>query len=324
MRIMTMRRINYPIYAKKEYLNSFSQNDLKKLQNKWTKKRTKYPVLNIFPEFIEDILTAEFDNLTDYFFDYENIKKQNPQINNELMRIFNYNYYYEYIINFFCNNIYEMKLFTCFYCEIQTIGIYQKEKDENRLTVDLDHFYPKAQCPILALSLKNFVPTCQVCNSRLKGRTNLFKFYNLNSKNLTDEQKKDYLKKLSPTSEYYEFYKKSLIQITPMPGFTKRTDLFNNVKNIKIDIDTDEIYEHEVNAFNLNQLYNSLPILNEALNILDLKQKYPLSKIHEIKKIFDNSNYIITEEEIEDIIFHKKFNESPERSLRKLKKDLLE
>lgn len=158
----------------------------------------------------------------------------------------------------------------------------------------------------------------------MKGRTNLFKFYNLNSNNLTDEQKKDYLKKLSPTSEYYEFYKKSLIQITPMPGFTQRTDLFSNVKNIKIDIDTDEIYEHEVKAFNLNQLYNSLPILNEALTILDLKQKFPLSKIQEIKKILNDSNYNIKEEDIEEIIFRKQNNDLQQNTLYKLKEDFLE
>ena len=35
-------------------------------------------------------------------------------------------------------------------------------------TADLDHFYNKDIFPLFALSFFNFVPSCQVCNSRLK------------------------------------------------------------------------------------------------------------------------------------------------------------
>lgn len=32
----------------------------------------------------------------------------------------------------------------------------------------MDHFYPKTEYPFLALSLYNFIPSCQICNSRFK------------------------------------------------------------------------------------------------------------------------------------------------------------
>lgn len=38
----------------------------------------------------------------------------------------------------------------------------------------LDHFYPKAQYPFLALSLYNLVPSCYTCNSNLKGTADFF------------------------------------------------------------------------------------------------------------------------------------------------------
>ncbi|SAL51078.1 hypothetical protein AWB71_02809 [Caballeronia peredens] len=38
----------------------------------------------------------------------------------------------------------------------------------------LDHFFPKADYPYLALSLYNLVPSCYVCNSSLKGKKNFF------------------------------------------------------------------------------------------------------------------------------------------------------
>ena len=52
----------------------------------------------------------------------------------------------------------------CPYCQRNYISSYGK-----KTTADLDHFYPKSLYPFLALSLYNFIPSCQVCNSRFKG-----------------------------------------------------------------------------------------------------------------------------------------------------------
>ena len=58
---------------------------------------------------------------------------------------------------------------------------------------DLDHFLPKSKCPIVGLSFKNFVPSCSVCNEKLKRDDMLG---NLN---------RDDLLRLSPTSDLYDF-----------------------------------------------------------------------------------------------------------------------
>lgn len=42
-----------------------------------------------------------------------------------------------------------------------------KKNKTKKTTAHLDHFYPKSDYPFLALSLYNFVPSCQICNSRL-------------------------------------------------------------------------------------------------------------------------------------------------------------
>ena len=55
---------------------------------------------------------------------------------------------------------------TCPYCNrnyITRSGI-----NGSKSTADLDHFYQKEQYPLFALSLFNFVPSCPVCNSRMK------------------------------------------------------------------------------------------------------------------------------------------------------------
>jgi hypothetical protein len=50
---------------------------------------------------------------------------------------------------------------------------------KKRFRPTLDHFFPKANYPYLALSLYNLVPSCYVCNSSLKGTKNFFEKHHL-------------------------------------------------------------------------------------------------------------------------------------------------
>ncbi len=61
----------------------------------------------------------------------------------------------------------------CPYCNRQYINNY-KEEDLNRTTADLDHFYIKSLYPYLALSIYNFIPSCQICNRTFKGAIDFF------------------------------------------------------------------------------------------------------------------------------------------------------
>lgn len=56
----------------------------------------------------------------------------------------------------------------CPYCNRQYITIWYDENDSVHSTADLDHFYQKKKYPLFSLSLFNFVPSCQICNSRMK------------------------------------------------------------------------------------------------------------------------------------------------------------
>lgn len=60
----------------------------------------------------------------------------------------------------------------CPYCQRNYITSYtleeNKEDKVEKTTADLDHFYSKKDYPFLALSLYNFIPSCSICNSRMK------------------------------------------------------------------------------------------------------------------------------------------------------------
>ncbi|MBR4291065.1 MAG: hypothetical protein IKT52_10590 [Oscillospiraceae bacterium] len=75
-----------------------------------------------------------------------------------------------------------MNVPVCPYCNRQYITLFcnpqkggKAQKDTvKETTADLDHFYIKSQYPYLSLSLYNFIPSCQICNSRFKGTTDFY------------------------------------------------------------------------------------------------------------------------------------------------------
>jgi len=86
------------------------------------------------------------DNKSKYIIHYDML---NDKLRHELMSVLN--------------------ITTCPYCNRQYITHYNDEKGNERSTADLDHFYQKSIYPLFALSLFNFIPSCQICNSRMKG-----------------------------------------------------------------------------------------------------------------------------------------------------------
>lgn len=61
-----------------------------------------------------------------------------------------------------------LNISTCPYCNRQYISNYIDKDLNSNTTADLDHFYSQSKYPFLALSLYNFIPSCQICNSRFK------------------------------------------------------------------------------------------------------------------------------------------------------------
>lgn len=60
-----------------------------------------------------------------------------------------------------------MGIEVCPYCQRNYITNYIEDK-RNNTTADLDHFYSQKEFPYLALSLYNFIPSCQICNRTFK------------------------------------------------------------------------------------------------------------------------------------------------------------
>lgn len=62
-----------------------------------------------------------------------------------------------------------LKIQTCIYCNRLYTQTVITEKREFIARPTFDHWFPKASYPLLALSFYNLIPSCNICNSSVKG-----------------------------------------------------------------------------------------------------------------------------------------------------------
>lgn len=178
---------------------------------------------------------------------------------------------------------------------------------------DLDHLLPKSVCPIVGLSLFNFVPSCQVCNEKLKKAKEIATC------------KEDWLK-ISPTHPASSFNEDVTIKMIPQESCSTFFDLQRNKKNYVLRFDTngDTAYDGFISEFRLADRYNYHKEL--ALNILSLKERYPYEKRKEISRLLsatdgDDKDCRYSEQQIKADLFQEEFNK--DRCFAKLRHDML-
>lgn len=166
----------------------------------------------------------------------------------------------------------ENEIFLCPYCQRNYVNVV--EKDLLTIKPDLDHFYPKAKYPFLAATLENLVPSCQVCNSRLKKEIDFYKIKHSHPLQLSEK----FFHKLS----------------------------FNYLNDKTIYIENKNILELEeqkcLETFKIEEVYNSnTEILDE---ILEKSKKYNMVKKFHLAKTCPS----LSEKIIKDIVFYEYFH----------------
>lgn len=178
---------------------------------------------------------------------------------------------------------------------------------------DLDHILPKSKCPIVGLSLFNFVPSCQVCNEKLKKDKEL-------------AHTKDEWMKISPTYYDSRFDEEVTIKLVTEETCSTFFELASNEGKYHLDFITngEKVYDNYVSILRLKDRYNYHKKL--ALHILDLKERYPEEKRREISSILsakgeEGVENMYSERQIEEDIFQEDF--FSDRCFSKLRRDML-
>lgn len=187
----------------------------------------------------------------------------------------------------------------CPYCNRQYISTWSFEDEEIRSTADIDHYYIKSKYPIVSLCLFNFIPSCQICNSRLK-------------------LQKDF-KEIPHIYPYEEEFGKdgvfALDNIDFLYGNEPQYSIhFSGQNELKI--------KNSIQTFHINELYKAHT--NYVSSIIQRAQMYCDSQIDEILEKF--SGLFESKEELKNFIFGNYYDNQTKniQTLSKLTRDLLE
>lgn len=294
-----MLKINYEENIEKAYYSKIVNSKADKFKGLTFEEYYNSNYKTILKYELKDILCGNFEKLVEIknklgkkddnkiksFFNYDKSKINNssPLISKLQPKI----------SNFFQENI---EVHTCYYCNIDFINTFKKNK-ETKNAFTLDHVLEKADYPFLALSLYNLVPSCYVCNSKVKDSKIPFDNFSPTNKNF------DFNKKV----KFKSFISNINLQIE------KEQDFY-----IKLIENYSNKYDKYIESLNLNNRYAYHKY--KVLEMIQKRKEYPDSRIKELSDLTKK-----TQEEIKQDLFGIYLSEDlHKRPLSKLIKDISE
>ena len=169
------------------------------LQRKWIREVAACPELaNTLPAGVvpDDLLTMKYEDLVDVYNGYRQVYNglsaaRQSALNSAASAVFTYGSYRTKIAEFLTNPQNGFEIYNCVYCDLtdaRPVGNIARQ-------FDTEHILDKGECPLVGLSLYNFCPACDTCNTRCKGTNPIGSTPVL-------------MKKLSPTAKQYDFENK--------------------------------------------------------------------------------------------------------------------
>ncbi len=275
-------------YSKIEdlYYDDISQRKYKNYAYKTLEK--------IYQEKFEDDLGCDLKSLLCNSFDKLLNIKLPLNIESEIREVFNYQgKYQEHISDIFKEYI---DLHTCYYCNIEFVNVFKATNKNIKSGYTIDHVKSKSEYPHLALSLYNFVPSCYVCNSKLK--------------------KDRDIGNVSPTASHFNFDKK-----VKFKTFMQNVNLqIENTEDFELLLKEDFTNEYEkyIEVFELDGRYEYHKY--KVIEMINKRKQYPDSRIKELAKFTEK-----TEEEVKQDLFGEYLFEDDnlhKRPLSKLIRDI--
>ena len=262
-----------------------------------------------------------FINTLNIKFNYLQIitkEKPNPEelsLREDIAKLCNIIYNYTKFSNKFrVKFIQEANLKSCPYCNSAYILSAGNNKDgSEKLSADLDHFYPKSFYPFFAITLSNLIPVCKFCNQSLK-RDNIMKEPHLYP--YEEEFGKD------ANFKYLHNTKSERTSPVPFDPYLKNSDSFE----IDININEGSVLEKKIKShdkiFNIKSIYQFHK--NRVARIAELKQIFSEKLPNELAMTFPDlfPSDLSVLKEVEDTYFKHLTQE--EEILSKFHKDIID
>jgi hypothetical protein len=286
---------------------------VKDLDEKWNKQVSNCPQLKgaMKPGMTaKKLLVANFEELVDVYFHYIQYLKgldaaEQALVKDKAEKVFTYDSFREKIRDFLLDSVNGFGIHNCVYCDTEKVDSFKKN-DKSVRRFETEHVLDKGSCPLVGLSLHNFVPSCGICNSAALKGVNL----------IGDTQ--DEIKLLSPTNPRYNFWYKVLFVVIPNGNNFTDNKKADYPDHYEIDfMYKDSAYSKFVDLFALKNRYNN-DYLKEALLLLDQKARMTPKMIADIAQL-----YKCTPEEVYEDQFKVKLYQTEHKTYRKIREDLL-
>lgn len=267
------------------------------------------PLIRFINDNLEDIIMGEPQILKTVNYKFKRHKYYKKTILNKVKKIFDYPKFRNKSPDAY--DAYDLaKLLgvrTCLYCNrVYTLTVSNGKKNEEKIIrPQFDHFIDKAENPLLALSIFNLIPSCETCNSRLKGS----KKFNL----------KSYIHPF--LDDVINEYKYSFNPYTTSSVLGGSSDL-----SVRINITTtDAAKRNKINnsksVFRLEEIMSSHS--EELRDLLVIRHHFSKEYLSQLLKTYQGLK--LSRDEIYRIIFGVYYDEEDfsKRPFSKLKKDIL-
>lgn len=266
------------------------------------KRVQRYGCLKLKDDLSRDKITGILSKTPELILSKKSIRSEKLNLvlvenyEEKITKIFNYNAWIQvkegtnkYTAYDLANNL---DVRTCSYCNrLYTKTVKGKKKKITR--PEFDHWFPKSEYPLYALSFYNLIPSCHVCNSNVKGSLEF----------TTDDYIHPYIDKTNGIKFSY---------------YNKNTDCYG----FKI-LPSNEKEQKTIQALQLEEIYKTH--VDEIEDLVLIKKKYSVSYIDSLKSILKNSANKISTDEIYRLAFGVHINEAEfhKRPLSKMKYDIL-
>jgi len=174
----------------------------------------------------------------------------------------------------------DLKMVVCPYCNRNFIYNTKrgKKKEKGKRTSQMDHFYPQANFPFLALSFYNLIPSCSVCNLA-KGNK-----WNTESSNFI----------IHPYDDRFNFDANFIVKVLDAKFYYETNSLeidFEKIITQSVESDSGkelvQRIENHIKAFYLKGLYEEH--IDYALELIQKKYAYSDSYIDSLFKQYEGT-----------------------------------
>lgn len=270
-----------PIVLKKAYLKLYN---VKLLQKNLDTIMATYPEIKaVLPDDIsaKKLLVGNFKYLTKVycaFTGYLHGKTNEEQNSIKTAFInggFKYDTYKKKISNFLVDVANGFEIYNCVYCDMEDVTTFIKANGNKVRKFETEHVLDKGKCPLVGMSLYNFVPSCRTCNGpAVKG-----------TKTIGDTEAE--IVRLSPTADGYDFTNKVKFAVKMLTPGVEDLKATSHVDDYEIDFNVSEaLYQKSIDLFELKSRYNHGKEKLELLEWREIRRNNPDSRIQQLADLY--------------------------------------